>query len=374
MSRRAVVGIALGVVLFAGALFGGVLSGCAASPGRESGPQATPERTPGPMSRPHGSGRAPVSGLDAPWSVVFAGSAAILSERDTGRIFEVTYDGGARRLAHLRDIVFGGEGGLLGLAVAPGGGALCAYSTGGSGNRVQRFPLRGAPGSLKLGTPETVIDGLPQADRHNGGRLAFGPDGRLYVTVGDASQSELAQDQTSLAGKILRYAADGSVPADNPFPGSPVYSMGHRNPQGIAWDADGTMYASEFGQSRRDELNVITPGANYGWPVVEGIAGDRRFTGPMQEWSPSQASPSGIAIAAGTIFVANLRGERLRAIPLDNLATHSEHLVGELGRIRDVVVTPEGELWILTNNTDGRGSPRAGDDWFLDSGVIEADG
>jgi glucose/arabinose dehydrogenase len=187
----------------------------------------------------------------------------------------------------------------------------------------------------------------------------------LYVTAGDAGDRDSAQDPDALSGKILRLTPDGAVPEDNPFDGSPVYSYGHRNPQGIAWDAAGTMYASEFGQDTWDELNVIEAGGNYGWPVVEGIAGDDDFIDPVQQWTPSDASPSGIAVLDDRIMIANLRGERVRVVPLDDLASASEWFRGELGRLRDAVVAPDGALWIVTNNTDGRGDPSDGDDRIL---------
>jgi len=221
------------------------------------------------------------------------------------------------------------------------------------------------PGSLGLEEPETLLDGIASASIHDGGRIAFGPDGMLYVTVGDAGNSSAAQDRGSLSGKILRLTPDGEVPVDNPFDGSPVYSYGHRNPQGLAWDSEGTMYASEFGQNTWDELNVIEPGRNYGWPSVEGIAGDDRFTDPVQQCAPAEASPSGMAIADGSIWIANLRGERLREVPLEDTSSSIEHLVGEHGRLRDVAVAPDGSLWVLTNNTDGRGDPRPDDDRVL---------
>ena len=187
----------------------------------------------------------------------------------------------------------------------------------------------------------------------------------LYATTGDAGTTGSAQDLDSLAGKILRMTPAGEVPEDNPFDGSLVHSYGHRNPQGIAWDEDGTMYASEFGQDTWDELNVIEAGGNYGWPEVEGRGGQGEYVDPVQQWSPDEASPSGIAVLDGAIHIATLRGERLREVPLDDLETSTERLGGEYGRLRDVVATPEGELWVLTNNTDGRGDPGPDDDRIL---------
>lgn len=298
--------------------------------------------------------------LAAPWSIAFVEGTALISERDTARILEIAEDGVVREVAVIGGVEPRGEGGLLGIAVHDG--QLYAYSTGADENRVQRFALKGAPGALELGEAETILSGISAGTNHNGGRIAFGPDGMLYVTVGDAGESDTAQDPYSLSGKILRVAPDGDVPADNPFEGSPVYSLGHRNPQGLAWDDDGTLYASEFGQDTWDELNVIEPGGNYGWPEVEGIAQRDGFIDPVQQWSPDAASPSGIAIAAGSIFVANLRGELLREVPLDDLGASAEYFAGDSGRLRDVVVAPDGALWILTNNTDGRGDPRDGDD------------
>lgn len=355
-----------------------LLTGCTAAP--EPAKPQTPAPTteaPAPTEQPIGP-RQPSTGLAAPWSVAFVGNSALVSGRDAGTIVELSEDGSARELTTVADVQHGGEGGLLGLAVSPVEGDagatpafLYAYSTGPGGNRVQRFPLTGEPGALALGGAETVIDGLPNATSHNGGRIAFGPDEMLYITVGDASQPNIAQDTGSLGGKILRVTADGGVPADNPFAGSPVYSYGHRNPQGIAWATDGTMYASEFGQDTWDELNVITAGANYGWPVVEGIAGDDRYVDPVQQWSPADASPSGIAIANDTIYIANLRGQRVRSVPLADLSSSADHFVGEFGRIRDVVVAPDGTLWLLSNNTDGRVDPREGDDRFVDTGLVQ---
>jgi glucose/arabinose dehydrogenase len=263
---------------------------------------------------PAGAPATLVTGLETPWSVVCLGNTAGQRTR------RGTHRGAHQRPPdppnrHGRRCPARGESGLLGLAL-DGQRRLYAYSTGPDGNRIQRFDLTGQPGSLGLGPAETIIDGLPSASYHDGGRIAFGPDGMLYATVGDAGRRDDAQDLDSLGGKILRMTPDGDVPADNPFPGTLVYSYGHRNPQGLAWAADGTMFASEFGQNTWDELNIITPGGNYGWPYFEGIGGDDRYLDPVQQSSPAQASPSGMTIVGGTIFIANLRGQVLRAVPV----------------------------------------------------------
>ncbi|WP_311258749.1 PQQ-dependent sugar dehydrogenase [Microbacterium sp. WCS2018Hpa-9] len=304
-----------------------------------------------------------VDDLDAPWSIAFHGDVALVSERDSARVLEVGETGEVHEVAVIDGVEPGGEGGLLGLAVSDG--ELFTYFTAQAANRVERREIRGEAGALSLGPATVVIDGIPAAGNHNGGRIAFGPDGMLYVTTGDAGDRESAQDPDALSGKILRLTPEGEVPADNPFAESPVYSLGHRNPQGIAWDADGGMYASEFGQDTWDELNVIEPGGNYGWPEVEGIADDGDYIDPVQQWRPDAASPSGIAVTGSDIVIANLRGERLRIVPLDDLTSNAEQFVGDFGRLRDVVVGADGMLWVLTNNTDGRGSPAEGDDRIL---------
>lgn len=289
----------------------------------------------------------------------------LLSERDSGRILEVTEHAETREIGRVPDIKVGGEGGLLGLAFYPPD-QLFAYSTGDTGNRIQRFTLTGSAGKFALSAPATVLDGLPSASNHNGGRLAFGPDDMLYVAVGDATVPERAQDLNSLGGKILRLTAVGQIPEDNPFPGSYVYSYGHRNVQGLAWDQSGTLYASEFGQNTWDELNVIIPGGNYGWPEVEGSAQpSSESIAPIAQWPTSEASPSGITIVGPVLYLANLRGERLRAVSLSNPEQQQEFLTGQLGRLRDVMLGPGGELLLLTNNTDGRGTPQPNDDRLI---------
>lgn len=306
------------------------------------------------------------TGLQAPWSVAFTGETALVSTRDDGQVLELLEDGSTRVVGTVEGVDAAGEGGLLGLAVDDD--QLYTYSTSAEGNRIQRFALVGEPGSLALQDPEVVLEGIPSGGIHNGGRLAFGPDGMLYATTGDGGESSVAQEPESLGGKILRMTPDGEVPQDNPVEGSLVWSLGHRNVQGIGWAEDGTMYASEFGQSTWDELNRIEPGANYGWPEVEGTSdesGDEGFTDPIAQFEPAESSPSGIAVVDGQVFMAGLRGESLRAVPLDDPGASRVVLEG-VGRLRDVVTTPDGGLWAVTNNTDGRGSPRDGDDRIVE--------
>lgn len=304
--------------------------------------------------------------LAAPWSIAPVGTDGILiSERDSAQIVLVDPAGQKRPIGGVGGVAASGEGGLLGIAVHGDGAErrLFAYFTTDGDNRVVSFPLTGAAASLALGPATEVITGLPKASNHNGGRIAFGPDDKLYITTGDANQREGAQDPGYLGGKILRLDASGSVPADNPIAGSPVYSLGHRNPQGIAWGPDGTMYAAEFGQDTWDELNIIVPGANYGWPTVEGIdSSDTRFVAPIAQWSTDDASPSGIAVVGDTVFMAGLGGERLWTIDATGGVQTREFFTGQLGRVRDVHATGDGGLLLITNNTDGRGEPRSGDD------------
>ena len=366
-----------------------VLAGCVSAepeptptvstPGPSVAPGPSPTEQPAEVAavEPTGSIRDLATGLTSPWSVaILDGGSALISERDTARIIELTPGGETRIVGTISGVRHGGEGGLLGIEVVDTGDSLWlfAYHTASGDNRVVRMPLLGEPGSLSLGASEILLTGIPRAGNHNGGRIKQGPDGHLYVTTGDAANPSLSQDPGSLAGKILRMTFAGTAPDDNPTPGSLVYSIGHRNPQGIAWDSAGQLWAAEFGQNTWDELNVIMPGANYGWPVVEGTGGDDRFRDPIIVWSTAEASPSGLAIAGDTLFLAALRGQRLWAVyaTVDPNGTVMQGpdaeawFTGELGRIRDVVAAPDGTLWILTNNTDGRGSPRAGDDRLIE--------
>ncbi|AZC14072.1 MULTISPECIES: PQQ-dependent sugar dehydrogenase [unclassified Microbacterium] len=309
------------------------------------------------------------SGLTAPWAVAALPDGALaVSERDSGVIRVVSPDGRVGELGRIEGVVSGGESGLHGLAVLVDGERhwLYAYHGAADDNRVVRAPLTFTADGWRLGSVETVFAGIPRANTHNGGRIAFGPDGLLYVTTGDAQNVRAAQDPAQLGGKILRLTADGDPAGGNPF-GTAVYSLGHRNVQGITWSGDGAMWASEFGQNTWDELNRIEAGGNYGWPEVEGRAGDERFIDPVAVWATAEASPSGIAAVGETVFMTGLRGERLWAIDVSGAGAEGEPIVvlDGYGRLRDAVATGDGSLWVLTNNTDGRGDPREGDDVLL---------
>lgn len=302
--------------------------------------------------------------LEAPWSIAFFGQTPLISERDTARILELGANGNTREIGVVEQAASSrGEGGLLGIAIHEN--QLYTYLTTGPDNRIIRYGLTGEPGAYELGTPQELFIGVPAAGYHNGGRIAFGPDDMLYLTTGDALEPSQSQDLDSLAGKILRITPEGDIPDDNPFDDSPVYSYGHRNPQGLAWDEDGTMYSSEFGEDAWDELNVIEAGGNYGWPAVEGTGGEPEYIDPVQQWAPADASPSAIEIHNGTIYMAALRGQRLWEIPLDAAQEPTGHLLDTFGRLRDVTTAPDGSLWVLTNNTDGVGTANEHDDLLL---------
>jgi glucose/arabinose dehydrogenase len=301
-----------------------------------------------------------VTGLRSPWGLAFLpDGSALVSERDTGRILSVR-DGRATEVARIADARAGGEGGLLGIAVAPTYASdrwLYAYYTTADDNRIARLRL-GSPEP-----PEVLVSGIRAAGIHNGGRLAFGPDGYLYAGTGDAAERGDSQNRDSLNGKILRMTVEGKPAPGNPF-GTLVWSYGHRNVQGIAWAADGTMFAAEFGQNRYDELNRIRPGGNYGWPEVEGPSNDSRFVAPLVTWATSDASPSGIAVLGDRVYIACLRGTKLYRV--DFTGGHAERLLNDTnGRLRTVAVAPDGALWVITSNTDGRGDPARGDDRIL---------
>lgn len=305
------------------------------------------------------------TGLMVPWSIgLLPDGTALVTERDTAAVLRVGVDGAVTTLGTVPGVERGaGEGGLLGLAVPPDFAAdpvVYIYFTTARDNRIALLPIREAA----LGEPEIILSGIPKSPRHDGGRLVFGPDGYLYVGTGDAAQPALAQDRASLGGKILRITVDGSPAPGNPVADSAVWSLGHRNVEGLAFDRQGRLWASEFGQDAWDELNLIERGGNYGWPHVEGKGGAGRFIDPQLQWRPADASPSGLALGPdGALYLAALRGESLWRIPLSWQGAGSpERLVqGTYGRLRDVVAAPDGTMWILTDNRS-RGVLRDGDD------------
>lgn len=303
-------------------------------------------------------------GLEVPWGLAFLpDGSALVSERIKGTIRRVQPDGSSQVIATVPGVRPQGEGGLLGLAVSPYYATdrwVYAYFTAADDNRLVRFRLTDAA------HPQVLLTGVPKGSIHNGGRLAFGPDGMLYIGAGETGDRGLAQDKGSLAGKVLRVTPEGKVPAGNPY-GTAVWSIGHRNPQGLAWDPQGRMYDVEFGQDTFDEVNLIRPGANYGWPVVEGKdTGGGRFVAPLVIWPTDDASPSAGAYVDGALYVAALRGERLYRVPLveGRAGTPTARYEGVYGRLRTVAVEPGGKaLWLMTSNCDGRGScPASGDE------------
>ena len=321
-------------------------------------------------------------GLDVPWGITFLpDGSALVSERDNGTILRVDPKKAAGRNTTQIGKVTGsqatGEGGLLGLALTEGSATsppkyLFAYTTTRTDNRVIRIDLKWSGSTVTLGKQTPILTGIPKNSYHNGGRLLLGDNETLYVATGDAGDGDLSQDRSSLAGKVLHITFEGEPAATNPDPTSPVYSVGHRNVQGLAFDDAGNLWASEFGEKDADELNLLRAGENYGWPYVEGQSTDFRFENPKVQWSPtSKASPSGITYADGTIFIASLRGEVLWQVPIDNtqgrpaVGKAIAAKLGDLGRLRTVAQAPDGSLWLMTSNTDGRGQPRSADDRIL---------
>ena len=309
------------------------------------------------------------TGLEVPWGLGFLPDGrAVVTERDTREVLLVDPLGGRPQTAGIvEQAVPAGEGGLLGVAVSPDfrrDRMLYFYATRAGDNAVLRAPLGRDD---RLGAFEIVLDGIPRGFIHNGGRLRFGPDGMLYVSTGETGDGAQSQDRSSLGGKILRITPDGEPAPGNPDPDSPVWTWGHRNVQGLTFDDDGNLWASEFGQSTYDELNLIREGGNYGWPQVEGRGDSGEFVDPQVVWSTSDASPSGIAWAEGHVWLGALGGTRLWRVTIEDgrASDPTAFLTGDHGRLRAVEVAPDGMLWVTTSNRDGRGIPEVEDDRIL---------
>ena len=310
--------------------------------------------------------------LDVPWAIDIAEDGRLFFTEREGRIMAMEKNGSliSDPVSYI-NVLQNGESGLLGLALHPNfteNHLLYVYHTYSNGSAVLNKVLMLTENDNKIVESKVIIDNIPAADRNDGGRIKFGPDGKLYIATGDALQPGLAQDAGSLAGKILRINSDGSIPEDNPFEGSPVYSYGHRNIQGLAWHhLTGELYASEHGPEGNDEINLIKPGTNYGWPIEDCNA--EKFEKPIVCFNPAIA-PAGMTFAASDtlgyqndILLATLKAQQIRLIDLGS-NVESNILTG-FGRIRDVVEASDGSLYIATSNKDGRAIPAQDDDKIL---------
>ncbi len=313
-------------------------------------------------------------GLEIPWDIAFLPSGAMLVTERTGHVIEIETDGTQREIP-VEGVRKGGEGGLLGLVLHPNfeqNNFVYLYmSTPGSGgettNRVVRYTFTN--GSLVQ--ERVIIENIPGAIYHDGGRMEWGPDGMLYITTGDATNSAIAQNLQSLGGKILRLTPEGAAAPGNPF-GTAVWSYGHRNPQGLAWDSAGRLWQTEHGRSGAlsglDEINIIKAGANYGWPDIEGDETQSGMTVPVRHSGASDTwAPASLVYLNGSLFFGGLRGEALYEAVLDgdHVAELKEHFKNEFGRIRTVRIGPDGMLYLTTSNRDDRGSPNTGDDKII---------
>jgi glucose/arabinose dehydrogenase len=326
-----------------------------------------------------------VGGLDTAWAVDFAPDGRIFITERPGRIRVV--EGGQLRAEPWMtlDVAAVGEAGLMGLALDPQFGqnrfVYVAYTYRTANGRLQNrlVRLREDQKTGKGSLDKVLIDNVAGSNNHDGGRVKFGPEGKLYWTMGDAQTTRFAQDLRSLNGKILRLNSDGTIPTDNPFANSYVYSYGHRNPQGLAWQPKTQrLYSTEHGPSGfqgccRDEVNYIEPGKNYGWPEIrgdetrEGMVPPIINAGTSETWAPAGAAFVSRGPWTGSLLFTGLRGQTLYRVVLDpndprKVVKFERLLYRQFGRLRDIVEGPDGNLYLLTSNRDGRGSPKDDDD------------
>ena len=388
--RAARRGIGLGLLLLL--LLAGVAPAGAAEPGVTIGQRPQPFEDRYTPAIPGFKVTVWITRLDTPWSLVFLPDGRALVSERSGAVRLIADNKLQPDPLITRNVVQNGEGGLMGLAIHPHFPSVpyvYAMETiedqlGRRQNQVVRFRFE----RNRLTFDRVIVGGIPAGANHNGGRIAFGPDGRLYVTTGDTFRGTLAQDAKSLAGKILRVGDDGSVPPDNPVLGSPVFSYGHRNPQGLAWDPQtGKLLESEhgpsgeFGLSAWDEINVIESNGNYGWPQTVGAVYKKGVIDPIVAWPDLTTPPSGMAFWHGDLFVATLRSQALIRVMLDRedgkIKAHGierwfarSAYDGRFGRLRDAVAGPDGALYVLTSNRDGRGDPSFDDDRIIKIEVL----
>lgn len=410
-------------------LVGGVFAFGAESKSQE----LTPTPSPTPVAAkpfyvvPSGEPETIVSGLRAPWEVLFLPDGqALVDERDTGTILQIGRDYSVSQVAFTRTTPpcekFC-EGGTLGMAYAAdradGLLSLFVFLTTDKDNRILKYDLDNVDGNWQLSNKRVLLSGIDRSGKsttHNGGRLAIGPDGKLWVSLGDAGQlGATSQNWNRLGGSVLRVNLDGTVPSDNPRPGSYVWAKGLRDTQGMAWDNYGNMWTTEFGQDTWDELNLMQKGKNYGWPIAEGnykyvptvldpgkpdsngqgtaespapkpeipdmpsdqeLFTDPRYTPPVLTWHPADAACSGITFVEGSLISACLRGGKLWVIPVKGdkqLGEPLPYFTGQFGRLRKAAVAPDGSLWILTSNKDGRGGWSKGGENWLDDRILRVE-
>jgi len=311
--------------------------------------------------------RTVATNLHAPWDMAFLpGGGILVTQRDRESIVLVRRNGSKQVVKRVKGVASngssGGEAGLLGIALHPRfkrTRLVYVYLSSPSDNRIVRMKWRNG----RLGGKRAVLTGIPRGFYHNGGHIAFGPDGMLYASTGETGNASLAQDRSSLGGKILRMRPDGRPAPGNPFRGSLVWSLGHRNVQGFDWDRGGRLWAVEFGDKKADELNLVRKGRNYGWPVVEGRSRNPRYTNPKMTWDNEIAGPSSVAIRKRTAWISGLTGHRVWRVRLAgrNATSRKAFWTEKYGRIRRTAVHG-GALYFTTSNTDGRAIPRAADD------------